>query len=84
MKNCMYCIYDKVALQASDPFYVPNDDVAKRHFAFSLSKMPSVAKDCVLYCCGAFDNETMAFDIPEGSPREVCDYSYIRELLENE
>lgn len=84
MKNCMYVIFDSLAQSSCDPFVCPNDDVAKRHFAYQLSKMPSVAKDCKLLAIGEFDNESLEIS---GllNPRSIMDYEQlIAEVSKNE
>lgn len=88
MKKDLYVIFDKLAMSAGDPFTAPNLEVAKRHFAFTVSRMPSVAKDCQLVRVGAFDDETLQLFVMDNDKllkSVVYDYEMLMgDLKQNE
>lgn len=62
MKINAYAVFDAVAETHATPFFAPNDEVAKRHFRFSLKKLDEIfISDLVLWRVGDFDNENGVF-----------------------
>lgn len=59
-----YAVFDKTAQTFASPFFMPNDDVAKRNFRYSLKRFDAVfVRDLELYYLGGFDNQTGTFFI---------------------
>lgn len=57
-----YAVFDKTAQTFASPFFMPNDDVAKRNFRYSLKKFDAMfVRDLELYYLGGFDNQTGTF-----------------------
>ena len=53
-----YTLYDRISGLYSEPFFVQNDEVAKRRFNYFCQNTPMVASDCELYFLGEWDNTT--------------------------
>lgn len=57
-----YAVFDKTAQTFASPFFMPNDDVAKRNFRYSLKRFDAMfVRDLELYYLGGFDNQTGTF-----------------------
>lgn len=57
-----YAVFDKTAQTFASPFFMPNDEVAKRNFRYSLKKFDAMfVRDLELYYLGGFDNQTGTF-----------------------
>lgn len=62
MKINAYAVFDEVAQTHATPFFAPNDEVAKRHFRFSLKNLDEIfISDFVLWRVGDFDIENGVF-----------------------
>lgn len=53
----LYCLFDAVAKQCSEPFMVPNFDCAKRTYGVWCAAHKDLAPDSVLLELGDFDDE---------------------------
>lgn len=65
----LYSMYDRVALESSQPFVAKNDGIALRIFTVSLRDSPAPG-DFRLYCLGDWSPEHMKIT-PLEAPREV-------------
>lgn len=76
----IYSVYDKVAKNYGQPFYVKNDDIAKRDFANFVSQPGSIvnsnSEDFSLVRVGSWDSEKGLL-MPELEPVHI---SYANEF----
>lgn len=57
-----YAVFDEAAGTFATPFFAPNDEVAKRNFRFSLTKLDDMfIRDMVLRRVAEFDFESGVF-----------------------
>lgn len=69
-----YSVFDKAAGTYATPFFAVNDDVAKRNFRFSCSKLDNVfIQDLALCEVGSFSIETGWMESPVSSNFRVVD-----------
>jgi hypothetical protein len=66
----IYAIYDRVAMEASQPFLAPNDGVGLRIFNASIRESPQ-KQDYRLYQIGHYKDASNLIIVPLEPPREV-------------
>lgn len=76
MKLEIYSFYDSKTKVHTNPFYVPNRDVAMRVAQHGVANMDTdlaqFPRDFTLCYHGSFDNATSKFDIVKSGFEEVC------------